>query len=223
MVCNLKRDFPLTPSSVVRMVIKPLTLGYKKPMVHVSSTSPRHRTGASLSIQCSSFILSLPPDYHVLRSLCEPSSRTARTKALGKPDLLRVHKTPTDGFGGSVTNSVVTFFAGRVLSDVGAFSWTGLWRVLCGRTPIPAEVGFQTCVTSGSFCSKGTLGLQDWQGAFPPGLFTTKVSENQSFKLLFRCYDSKAIHFCLYWSWNSWLSNTLKPYVIAWYSWCEMR
>lgn len=98
MVCNLKRDFPLTPSSVVRMVIKPLTLSYKKPMVHVSSTSPRHRTGASLSIECSSYILSLPPDYHVLRSLCEPSSRTARTKALGKPDLLRVNKTPTDGF-----------------------------------------------------------------------------------------------------------------------------
>lgn len=117
-------------------------------------------------------------------------------------------------FGGSVLNSVVTFFAGRVLSDVDSFWWTGLWRVLCGRTPIPAEVG--------SFCSRDMLGLQDWQGAFPPGLFLMKVFENQSFKLLFRCYDSKGLHLCLYWSWNSWLSDTLKPHVIAWYSRCEM-
>lgn len=43
-------------------------------------------------------ILSLSPDYHFLHSLCEPSSRTAWTKALVKSDLLRVHKTPTDGF-----------------------------------------------------------------------------------------------------------------------------
>lgn len=57
-------------------------------------TIPHHRTGESLSIKSSSYILSLSPDYHFLRSLCEPSSRTARTKALVKSDLLRVHKTP---------------------------------------------------------------------------------------------------------------------------------
>lgn len=60
-------------------------------------TSPHRRSGESFSIKSSSYILSLSPDCHFLRSLCEPSSRTARTKSLVKSALLRVHETPTDG------------------------------------------------------------------------------------------------------------------------------
>lgn len=70
---------------------------------------------------------------------------------------------------------------------------------------------------AGSFCSRGMLGLQDWQGAFPPGLFTMKVSENQSFKVLFRCYDQRTpplsllnLKFLDFWHSEDW------------YSWCEM-